>query len=123
CVQDCLGQWGGDALPGTPCDDDNSNTTGDTWNSNCQCVGTPIGGCSNDLVIECTTDANGAEIAWSIEPLAGGAALCGGSGLPNNAQGVTADCCLPDGCYRLVVTDAGGDGIAGGGYVLRTLGG
>jgi hypothetical protein len=87
-------------------------------------VGTPAGpSCTTDLVIEFNTDGNAAEIAWSIEPLEGGTALCSGSGMPNNAQAVTFPCCLPDGCFRLVVTDAGGDGIAGGGYVLRTADG
>ncbi|MDX9749727.1 MAG: 5'-nucleotidase C-terminal domain-containing protein, partial [Flavobacteriales bacterium] len=107
---------------GDSCDDGDPNTINDLITADCNCVGTPVGDCTNDLTIEFVTDANGTEIAWAIEPLAGGDALCGGAGLPSNAV-VTADCCLPDGCYRLVVTDAGGDGIAGGGYVLRTADG
>jgi hypothetical protein len=33
---------------------------------------------------------------------------------------ITDNTCLPDGCYYLRVFDAGGDGIANGGYILRT---
>ncbi len=119
---DCEGTLNGSALPGTACNDGDPDTENDTWNADCECVGTPVSACTNDLVVEFTTDANGAQIGWGIEPLAGGTAVCGGEGLPGNAV-ITVACCLPDGCYRLVVTDAGGDGIAGGGYVLRTVDG
>ncbi|MFT3886245.1 MAG: thrombospondin type 3 repeat-containing protein [Flavobacteriales bacterium] len=37
---DCQGIVGGPALPGTSCNDGDVCTTGDAWNSNCQCVGT-----------------------------------------------------------------------------------
>lgn len=36
---DCLGVNGGTALPGTPCDDGNANSTADVWNNYCICVG------------------------------------------------------------------------------------
>lgn len=36
---DCNGIVGGTALPGTPCDDGDANTFGDTWTGDCQCVG------------------------------------------------------------------------------------
>jgi len=39
---DCEGTPGGTAQPGTPCDDGNPNTQNDVYNSNCQCIGTPI---------------------------------------------------------------------------------
>jgi gliding motility-associated-like protein len=42
CIQDCNGDFGGTALPGTTCDDNNANTVGDTWNTSCACIGTPI---------------------------------------------------------------------------------
>ncbi|MCC6578534.1 MAG: thrombospondin type 3 repeat-containing protein, partial [Flavobacteriales bacterium] len=38
---DCLGVPGGTAIPGSACNDNNPCTTGDTWNTSCQCVGTP----------------------------------------------------------------------------------
>ncbi len=90
--------------------------------ANCECVGEPTD-CVHDVVIDFATDANGADISWSISPLAGGPPVCSGSGLPSNQSSVLEACCLPDGCYRLVVTDAGGDGISGGGYILRMLSG
>ncbi|HRH68063.1 MAG TPA: T9SS type A sorting domain-containing protein [Flavobacteriales bacterium] len=39
---DCLGIVGGTATVGSPCNDNNACTTGDVWNSSCQCVGTSI---------------------------------------------------------------------------------
>lgn len=36
---DCLGVNGGTALPGTPCDDGNANSTADVWNNYCICTG------------------------------------------------------------------------------------
>jgi len=36
---DCEGVAGGLALPGTPCDDMDPNTSGDTYDMNCNCVG------------------------------------------------------------------------------------
>jgi dienelactone hydrolase len=41
--QDCLGVPGGAALPGSACDDGNPNSTGDTWNAQCECIGIQIG--------------------------------------------------------------------------------
>ena len=38
-VPDCQGTPGGSALPGTACNDGNSNTGNDTWDANCNCVG------------------------------------------------------------------------------------
>lgn len=37
---DCLGVFGGTAIPGSPCNDSNPITINDTWNLACQCVGT-----------------------------------------------------------------------------------
>ncbi|HRP00607.1 MAG TPA: hypothetical protein PLN54_14335, partial [Flavobacteriales bacterium] len=41
---DCQGVTGGPAMPGTPCNDNNPCTINDTWNANCQCVGTAVTG-------------------------------------------------------------------------------
>ena len=38
-VEDCLGVLGGDALPGTACDDEDPLTEGSTWNDDCECTG------------------------------------------------------------------------------------
>jgi hypothetical protein len=37
---DCLGVPGGSALPGTPCDDGDPLTDDDSWDSDCNCIGT-----------------------------------------------------------------------------------
>ncbi|MCB0791445.1 MAG: T9SS type A sorting domain-containing protein [Flavobacteriales bacterium] len=39
---DCLGIPNGPNLPGTPCDDGDPNTNGDTWTANCVCIGNPV---------------------------------------------------------------------------------
>ncbi|MBL7952724.1 MAG: gliding motility-associated C-terminal domain-containing protein [Flavobacteriales bacterium] len=39
---DCAGIPNGTSLPGTACDDNNANTTGDTWTNDCNCVGTTV---------------------------------------------------------------------------------
>lgn len=47
CECDCL-------LVGTPCNDGDANTSGDTWNSSCVCTGTPDGSggdCEVDITI------------------------------------------------------------------------
>ncbi|MBK9195542.1 MAG: hypothetical protein IPO17_11260 [Flavobacteriales bacterium] len=113
---DCEGVPGGAALPGTPCDDGNANTTGDTWDNSCGCVGAPD--CvNNSMTIELNTDASGDETSWEIVPVGGGAALCSGNTYANNAT-ITVNCCLVDGCYRLLVYDSFGDGMTTGGYRL-----
>jgi hypothetical protein len=54
CGTDCTGVPGGPALPGTPCDDGNPNTSGDTWTSDCQCIGT---GCTAPVITATSSDA------------------------------------------------------------------
>ncbi|MBL7980269.1 MAG: T9SS type A sorting domain-containing protein [Flavobacteriales bacterium] len=39
---DCAGTPGGNAHPGTACNDNNPLTGNDTWNANCLCVGIPV---------------------------------------------------------------------------------
>ncbi len=74
---------------------------------------------TNELTLEVETDANAAQTSWEIIQQGSNEVIFAGGGLPSNAT-VTQFSCLPDGCYRLRVLDAGGDGIAGGGYILRT---
>ena len=42
-VADCAGLIGGPAIPGTPCDDGNVLTEGETYDLSCECVAVPIG--------------------------------------------------------------------------------
>ncbi|QQR87272.1 MAG: T9SS type A sorting domain-containing protein [Flavobacteriales bacterium] len=118
---DCEGTPNGTALPGTPCDDGDPNTINDLWDGSCACVGTPS--CIGNMVtLTLNTDANGNQTSWEIVPVGGGAALCQGSGFASNSS-IDSDCCLADGCYRLLVYDSFGDGMTTGGYVLRDANG
>ncbi|MCB9180440.1 MAG: hypothetical protein H6593_03205 [Flavobacteriales bacterium] len=44
-MDDCLGVPGGSALPGTACDDGDPNTSGETWDANCNCTGGLVDDC------------------------------------------------------------------------------
>ncbi|MEO8589311.1 MAG: hypothetical protein ABI432_08095, partial [Flavobacteriales bacterium] len=39
---DCAGTIGGNALPGTPCDDGDATTGDDAWSTSCECEGIPL---------------------------------------------------------------------------------
>jgi 2',3'-cyclic-nucleotide 2'-phosphodiesterase (5'-nucleotidase family) len=79
--------------------------------------------CVHELVFEVRTDANGSQVTWEIRRQGDNVIIqSGGGAYPSNAT-VTDLTCVPNGCYMLRVFDAGGDGIAGGGYILRTVGG
>ena len=110
-------------VPGTPCDDGNNNTINDQLDLNCNCVGTPVGpGCDfNEVELVVVNDAVS---LVSYEVRVQGTNVLTANGSVNPATGLTVqDICLPDGCYYLVVSDNGGDGIVGGGYVLRLAAG
>ena len=107
-------------LVGSTCDDGNTNTVLDVINGACMCVGQT---CTNDLVMQFDTDANAAQITWELRATSSGLLVQSGGGLPGPVINLTVNTCLPDGCYYLRVLDAGGDGIVGGGYILRTAGG
>ena len=79
--------------------------------------------CTNNVEYVVTTDALGSENWWEVVEQGTGAVMCTGGPYAEQAQTVIETCCLPDGCYILRVYDSGGDGIAGGGYLLRTSGG
>ena len=64
---DCQGVSNGPAMPGTPCNDNDPCTINDTWNSNCQCAGTP------------------ANVSASITP-AGATTFCVGGSVQLNAN-------------------------------------
>jgi len=117
---DCEGLAGGMALPGTACDDMDLNTTGDVYDMNCNCAGTPIGMGTNNLTLVITTDDNGSETSWEIAPAGSSTPVCSGNGYPDNQVSIE-NCNVADGCYELRVFDAMGDGMftgTMGGYVL-----
>jgi hypothetical protein len=102
---------------GSPCDDGNAATTNDVLNSSCVCAGT-VTCVTNPVALTVNTDAHGAQISWYVMYTGTNTEVCSGHGLPDNTA-ITVSCCLPNGCYDLVITDDFGDGIIGGGYVLR----
>lgn len=101
---------------GSACNDGNPFTSGDVLNGSCACAGTPAP-CTNwNLAI--ATDANGGDVSWQLKDANSPFILASGSGLANNTT-VNSSFCVPVGaCFELTVNDAGGNGIAGGGWVL-----
>ena len=75
--------------------------------------------CTNELTIELRSDAP-AQTTWEILDATTNTVV--GSGGPLNGSPETNETCVPDGCYVLRVYDSGGDGMMGGGYILRTSG-
>ncbi|MCB0769392.1 MAG: T9SS type A sorting domain-containing protein, partial [Flavobacteriales bacterium] len=101
---------------GSTCDDGNSNTTNDQLDANCNCIGTPVGDC-NPLYLEFQTEIDPGQVTWEILDETGAITVDNGAvTVPPGSIG-TLPLCLDDGCYRLRVTDASGDGILG--YELR----
>jgi 2',3'-cyclic-nucleotide 2'-phosphodiesterase (5'-nucleotidase family) len=109
---------------GDSCDDGDPNTINDLLNASCQCVGTPVVVCTTDLALVFDTDANSpGQNSWELRASGSGELIQSGSGLAASASDLTVSTCLPNGCFYLRVLDSGGDGIANGGYILRTLAG
>ncbi|MFZ1695125.1 MAG: thrombospondin type 3 repeat-containing protein, partial [Flavobacteriales bacterium] len=77
---------------------------------------TPIATCTTDL--DFVYQADGVDdLDWAIYEQGTNTLMqSGGGALIGNGSEAT---CLPDGCYYLVVTDGGGDGIVNGGYLLK----
>jgi hypothetical protein len=67
-IYDCQGVLEGPALPGASCNDNNSNSTNDTWNASCVCVGTP------------------AVVRISVKALLEGAAVVGSSNMQDQLR-------------------------------------
>jgi len=106
---------------GSVCDDNNANTINDVLNANCQCQGQPIGGCTENLTLSITLDANGSQTTWTLFDATEVGILDAGGPYTDGTPGavITEDICVPAGCYHLRFSDSGNDGITGGGYVLR----
>ncbi|HNR53718.1 MAG TPA: T9SS type A sorting domain-containing protein, partial [Flavobacteriales bacterium] len=97
-------------------------------NGSCSCEAIA---CTENVVIDLRSDANSEQIGWEILDQNSDLVLCSGGApdepYPHNITSpITPTCCLPVGCYRLRVTDAGGDGFVSGGitggYQLREAG-
>jgi Secretion system C-terminal sorting domain len=109
--------------PGTPCNDANAATENDVIGANCLCAGTPVG-CAPNLQLEFQLDG-ASTVTWELRTQGTNTVAQSGSAFLPVTGGLAQTACLPDGCYYLVVTDDGGDGITGngtqGGYILREL--
>ncbi len=75
--------------------------------------------CTEELTLAITLDAFGIETTWELLDSEDAVVAAGGP-YADGAAGtiVTEQICVPQGCYHLVVRDAGGNGITGGRYVL-----
>lgn len=82
--------------------------------------GAPNPGCNDQtLMINLTLDHLGSQTTWELRNAANTVVATGGpysNGTPGTV--ITDTICVPEGCYRFGVHDAGGNGINGGGYVL-----
>lgn len=73
----------------------------------------------HELQLSIQLDDQPSATGWAVRDLADDRALFTGAARATDASLEIADTWqVPDGCYRLVVTDADGNGIDGGGYVL-----
>ena len=82
---------------------------------NCTCIGVS---CTTNIDVVFQPDGI-SNIGWELRTQGTNLLVQSGSGVYPASPGYNLATCLPDGCYYLVVTDDGGDGIAGGGYQLR----
>ena len=105
-------------LIGSACDDGDPGTVLTFLDATCACVGVACP--APNLNIAYTKDNSA--VTWSIYQQGTNILVQTGSLLGNTSGLTPTATCVPDGCYYLVVTDDGGDGIAGG-YILSTSGG
>ncbi|MFN3875409.1 MAG: hypothetical protein ACK4L7_05820, partial [Flavobacteriales bacterium] len=121
CVEepDCNGVYGGPAVPGSACDDGNPATVLDVFDANCVCAGQA---CTTDITLDAQLDGI-STITWELRQEGSGTLVQSGTAYLPGPSTLSIATCLPDGCYYLVVTDDGGDGIVDGGYLLRVTGG
>ena len=78
--------------------------------------------CTENVTLELRTDLNSNDAAWEIVTFDSNVIYCSGEGYPAGITSpIASTCCLPAGCYRLLVFDNAGDGFGTtGGYQLRT---
>jgi Secretion system C-terminal sorting domain/Thrombospondin type 3 repeat len=105
--------------PGDACNDSNPNTVLDVLGASptCGCAGTA---CTTNLALEFQLDGV-STLTWELKQQGTNVLVQTGSAFLPVPGTLTASTCLPDGCFYLVVTDDGGDGVTNGGYILRTV--
>ena len=122
-----IAQLNGDDCPelganfGAACNDGNPLTDNDVVNPQCVCMG-DCGG--NQVMLHFTTDADADQIGWEISDAIGNVLFTGGLTSADDNSTVVVPVCLGtvpgDACYGFRVLDSFGDGIANGGWELRT---
>ncbi|MBL0044000.1 MAG: T9SS type A sorting domain-containing protein [Flavobacteriales bacterium] len=65
---DCMGVLGGNAWPGTPCEDGDPLTTNDTWSFDCACTGIDTSGTYDCLQILNGPNMPGTACVWNNQP-------------------------------------------------------
>jgi len=81
-VTDCLGICGGTNTIGTSCNDNNVQTIDDKYDSNCNCTGNIIWGCTNSSACNYDTNATADDGSCSYADCLG---ICGGPNLPGTS--------------------------------------
>ena len=81
--------------------------------------------CTENLTLTFKTDDFDSEISWVIRRDVDNSVTASGGGYVNvlGNNSIVENICLPVDCYRLTVTDAGGNGITAGGYILADASG
>lgn len=69
--------------------------------------------CSTSFELNLNTDNNAAQTFWNITDTDNGGTVASGNGYVNN-NSYTINNCLPSGCYKFTISDAGSDGICCG---------
>ncbi len=111
-----------DLCPNTPgtvgstCNDGNPFTNGDAIQNDCSCAGVPVA--CDDWSLTLRTDGAGSETTWQMVDASSPFVLASGGPYADNST-INESICVPQGaCFNLVVNDAGGNGMAGGGWKL-----
>ncbi len=110
----------GSLEPGTGCNDNDPNTTGDVIGANCQCHGTTSGGCTENLTLSVKLDGSPLQTTWALYDATETSIVLQGGFIASQANTtVNVPICVNVGCYHLRVSDSGNNGITNGGYILR----
>ncbi len=106
--------------PGTTCDDGNPFTTGDVIQLDCSCGGNAPA--ATDWTMEFSTDNQGNETTWQLVDANSSYVVATGGPYGNQITRTESFAVPNASSLRLVVSDAGGNGMsmgAAGGWVLR----
>lgn len=106
------------------------NSDLDSWGDvcdNCPAIGNEdqadadgdeIGDACEGWSLTTTTDGSGSQTTWAVKNAGTPVVVASGGPYPSNASITESFSLAANGCYDLVFSDAGGDGMSGGGWVL-----